>query len=158
MQVETSDVESASGDLQATAASLGGRVVDSSLSKDRDGRSQAKVAVEVPLDKGGELVAHAKGLGAVRALDAGKNLQVPPGALARARVEVTFGNAEAIVAPDRGIVASLRRGLATSMTGLMWSLQLIVIGLCFVLPWVVVAWLIWRAIKRRRTAPAAVTT
>ena len=90
----------------------------------------------MPLEKHGEVVQKARSLGNVRAINADKDLQAPAGPLARARVEVTFGNAEAIVAPDRGIWASIRRGLSTSVAGLAWSLQLIVIGLCFVLPWV----------------------
>ena len=82
---------------------------------------------------------------------------MPAGPLAKARVEVTFGNAEAIVAPDRGIGASIRRGLSTSALGLMWSLQLIVIGLCFVLPWVAVLWVGWRLVKGRRKGTGAVS-
>jgi hypothetical protein len=156
LAVETRDVEAAMLDLQTAAAEKGARVAESNLSKDRDGRSTAKVVVEAPLDKAGELVSRAKGLGTVRAVDASKNLQVPAGALSRARIEVTFGNTDAIITPDSGIWASIRQGLSTSVAGLMWSLRLIVIGVCFVLPWVLALAIIWRFIKRRsRTAPAA---
>jgi len=34
-----------------------------------------------------------------------------------------------LVAPEHGVLATLRNGLSTSFAGLMWSLQLIVIGL-----------------------------
>jgi hypothetical protein len=156
LAVETRDVEAAMLDLQTAAAETGSRVAESNLSKDRDGRSTAKVVVEVPLDKASELLSRAKGLGTVRAVDANKNLQVPAGALSRARIEVTFGNTDAIVTPDSGIWASIRQGLSTSVAGLMWSLRLIVIGVCFVLPWVLVLVIIWRFIKRRgRTVPVA---
>ena len=40
--------------------------------------------------------------------------------------------------------------------GLMWSLQLIVIGLCFVGPWVLLIVLGWKLLRRRKSAPAAV--
>ena len=158
MSVELRDVESAMGSLQATAASVGGRVVESNLSKDREGRSQAKVVVEVPLEKAGEMVRSARDLGAVRAIEANKNLQVPSGPLSRARIDVIFGNAEAIVAPERGLWASIRRGLSTSLAGLAWSVQLIVIGLCFVLPWVLILWAVWKLIKRRTRATPVATT
>ncbi len=154
MAVELSDVESAMGDLAATAHSLGGRTVESNLSRSRDGQSTAHVVVDVPLDKAGEVIKHAKDLGAVRAIDSGKNLQVPAGALAKARIDVTFGNAEAIVSPDKGFWASIRRGFSTSVSGLMLSLQFIVVGLCFVLPWIAVIWVGWRVIKRRRQTPS----
>ncbi|MEO6436567.1 MAG: DUF4349 domain-containing protein, partial [Tepidisphaeraceae bacterium] len=152
MAVEIRDVEAAMADLQATAQTAGGRTVESNLSKDRDGRSQAKVVVEVPLDQAAEVVRHAKDLGTVRAIDADKNLKVPAGALSRARIEVIFGNADAIVAPAHGLWASIRSGFATSLAGLAWSVQLIVIGLCFVLPWALILWAGWKWMKRRSVA------
>jgi hypothetical protein len=36
----------------------------------------------------------------------------------------------------------------------MWSLQLIVIGLCFVIPWLLILWGGWRLLKRRAKAIA----
>ena len=41
--------------------------------------------------------------------------------------------------------------LATSIAGLAWSVQLIVIGLCFVLPWALILWAGWRWLKRRHS-------
>jgi hypothetical protein len=150
LTVELKDVESAMASLQAAASEVGGRVVVSNLQKDRDGRGVARVAVDVPLDKAGEIVRRARELGVVRAIDASKDLQVPPGALARARVDLTFANADTLVAPERGVFASIRRGLSTSLAGLMRSLELIIIGVCFVLPWALVVYALWRLIKRRR--------
>ena len=151
MRVELSDVEAAMGDIQASAQQAGGRVVESNLSSDTQGRSEAHVIVEVPLDKSGELVGRAKGLGAVRAIDSARNPQIPAGPLARARVDVTFGNGQALVGPDKGLWASIRSGLSTSLAGLAYSVRLIVIGLCFVLPWALILFAGWRLWKRRRT-------
>jgi hypothetical protein len=148
MAVELSDVESAMGDLLATAQSLGGRTVESNLSKTRDGQSTAHVVVDIPLDKAAEIIKQAREHGAVRAIDSGKNLQVPAGPLAKARIDVTFGNAEAIVSPDKGFWSSVRRGLSTSVAALLWSLQLIVTGLCLLFPLALI-YLGWRWIKRR---------
>jgi len=152
--VELNDVESAMASLQADAVAAGGRVVVSNLQKDRDGRGMAKVAVDVPLDKSGEIVRKVRDLGVVHAIDASKDLQVPPGGLARARIDVTFGNADTLVAPERGVFASIRRGLATSIEGLMLSLQFIIVGLCFILPWALVLYATWRFVKRRRRGGA----
>ena len=154
LTVELKDVEAAMASLQAAASESNGRVVVSNLQKDRDGRGVARVAVDVPLDKGGEIVRRAREVGVVRAIDASKDLQVPPGALARARVDVTFANADTLVAPERGVFASIRRGLSTSLLGLMRSLELIIIGVCFVLPWALVLYAAWRLIKRRRATQA----
>jgi hypothetical protein len=157
LTIELGDVESAMASLQSAAIESGGRVVVSTLAKDRDGRGSAKVAVDVPLDKSAELVRRARELGVVRAVDASKDLQVPPGNLARARIDVTFANADTLVAPERGIFASVRRGLSTSVEGLMMSLQFIIVGLCFVLPWALVLYAAWRFFKRRRKTETMTT-
>jgi len=40
--------------------------------------------------------------------------------------------------------------LATSALGLRWSLQMLVIGICFVAPWVLVIWAGWKLARRRK--------
>jgi glycine cleavage system regulatory protein len=152
--IETSDPDESLADAQALAQSLGGRVLQSSLSQERGGQTIAKLVVDVPLAKSVELITRVKGHGGVRMVQSTKDAQVPAGALAQARVDVTYATSDAIVSADQGVWASIRRGLATSMTGLMWSLQLIVIGLCFVAPWVIVLALIWKFLRRRRATGA----
>ena len=58
------------------------------------------------------------------------------GKLARARIDVTFANAEAIVTPSKGLFSSVRQALSTSAAGLLWSLELVIIGLCFVVVYI----------------------
>jgi glycine cleavage system regulatory protein len=155
LAVELADVETAMGDIQSAAQDAGGRTIDSNLSKQRDGRTVGKIVVDVPLAKSQEIVSKARGEGAVRVVESSKNAQVPAGKLARARVDITFGTADTLVEPGRGLWATIRSGLATSVTGLLWSVQVIVVGLCFVLPWalvIAVVWKMWRG--RRRTSPA----
>ena len=50
----------------------------------------------------------------------------------------------------------MRRGLETSAAGLRWSLQMLVVGACFVAPWIFVIWLGWKFLRRkpRKTVPA----
>jgi len=111
---------------------------------------------ETPLDKAGEVIARAKSAGSVRAIESGKNLQVPSGPLARARIDITFANAQGLVGADEGIWASIRAGLSTSISGLAYSMRLIVIGLCFVLPWALILYGGWKFWKRRK--PSTVVT
>ncbi|MDQ3441459.1 MAG: hypothetical protein M3478_14040, partial [Planctomycetota bacterium] len=98
----------------------------------------------------------AKAQGAVRMVQSTKDAQLVDGALARARVDLTFATSDTLVAPNQGLWATIRRGLATSFTGLMWSLQLIIIGLCFVGPWVLILVLGWKILRRKKTTPAPV--
>lgn len=156
LAIETADPDEALADLQSFATSAGGRVVESTLSQERGGQTIGKLVVEVPLAKSLELITHAKSQGSVRMVQSTKDAQGVDVSLARARVDMTFATSAGLVAPDQGLWSTIRRGLATSMTGLMWSLQLIIIGLCFVGPWVIVIALIWKVIKRRRNAPGSV--
>ena len=59
-----------------------------------------------------------------------------------------------VVAGDEGLWSSIRKGLATSFAGLMWSLQILVVGLCFVVPWALLLWGGWKLVKRTRRATA----
>jgi hypothetical protein len=83
---------------------------------------------------------------------------VPAGKLAKARIDLTLGTADTLVEPGKGLWATLRNGLATSVTGLLWSLQIIVVGLCFVLPWALVIAVVWKLSRRRKSVTAPVTT
>jgi hypothetical protein len=56
------------------------------------------------------------------------------------------------------MAATVRDALRTSVTGLLWSLQLIVVGLLLVAPWALVLYVGWRLIRRgraRRQPPPA---
>jgi len=156
LAVEVSDVDSAAEKFQSGVINSGGRVVDSSFSKDLHGQT-ARIVVEVPYASAAQSVAQAKQLGTVRGSQQVTNQQAPSGEFARARIELTLASGDALVTPEHGVFASLRSGLATSFAGLMWSLQLIVIGLCLVLPWVGLIWVGVKLIKRARrsTTPTA---
>jgi hypothetical protein len=154
LALEVADVEKARGDLQASAAALGGRTADSRLAKQRNAQVTANVVLDLPLDKASELLMQARSLGTVRSIETATHAQVPVAALTRARFDVSLSNTEGLVAADRGVWATIRNGLATSLAGLLWSLQLIVIGLLLVGPWVVLGWGVWKLVRRWRPARA----
>jgi hypothetical protein len=147
--VEVSDVDAASQSIQNDATSLGGRIVDSSSSKDANSQT-ARLVIEVPLSHAADVLGKTHQLGIVRTNQQSTNAQAPSGELGREHLELTLSSGQALVADDQGIFASLRHGFAISFAGLMWSLQLIVIGLCFVLPWVLLIWGVMRLMKRRK--------
>jgi len=125
------------------------------VTKDRAGKSTGKVVVDVPLTKlasAGQL----KSGGTVRAIESARDAKAPSGPLAHARIDVTYATADSIVGNDSGLWGRFRNGLGTSVTGLLWSLQLVVIGLCLIGPWVAAAWVIWRLWRRGRRASGRV--
>jgi hypothetical protein len=153
--IETSDVEQGLNQITAAVEAASGRVADSGVSKETSGQSTARARIEIPLAKAGAVIDAIRGQGKVREIQSSKNMQAPDGALARASIDLTLTSGEQIVGADHGLWATIRNGLATSVSGLLWSLQLIIIGLCLVAPWVLLLWAGWKIVRRRKqTTPA----
>ena len=150
LTVETSDVESAQSALVAETSTEGGRVVDSTVSKQPAGQMTAHLVLELPVARSAAFLDRIKHVGDVRSIESTNNPQFAEGKLSRVRFELTLGTPEALVGQDRGLASAIRSGLATSIAGLLWSLQLVVIGLCFVLPWAALIALVWKFLHRRR--------
>ncbi len=151
--VEVRDVNKVLHDLEAAATAAGGRVISPTFSSQPDGRTVAKVLLDVGQEKEFELLERVHSSGKVRAQQTSSNDQAPEGAIARVRLEVTLANEEVIVGSDRGLWATIREGLRTSALGLLWTVQMIVVGLCLIGPWLLILWLGWRwyrGAKRRR--------
>ncbi len=144
LAIELNDVDKAATEIAALAVTANGRTIESHVSKDRSGRVVGKVIIDVPMSKGAETVSAIRGLGTLRMIEASRNSQVPEGQLTRARIDITLANADSIVPDDKGLSTTLRGSISTTVTGLLWSLQLIIVGLCFVGPWALIIWLVVR--------------
>jgi hypothetical protein len=153
-QIQVADVGRASDDLVAAATSAGGRQIGTGGSEQSDtNRDTAHVVVEVPLNKLGPILDQLERSGARRSKQVSFDSTVPDSPLARARIDVTFSNSPISLGGEETTWDAIRNGLAVSGRGLRWSLQLLVIGFCFVAPWVLVLWVIWRAVRRSRLRP-----
>src|SRR6185436_19690444 len=103
--MEAGDVEKAKEQIESVALGMGGRVVDSTLSREQNGRVIAKVVADVPLGRSLEMVRKTRDQGRVQFRCDAREESVPQGQLARARVDVTIANEELIVQNDRGLAA-----------------------------------------------------
>jgi hypothetical protein len=156
MNVEVSDPETESSDLQAAALGAGGRIVEQHLMK--DDKYQAHLVVEVPLAKGADFIDQARAAGTVRTIERTEDQSVPEADFAEAKLDITLNAASAIVGPDAGLWAGLKAGLGASVRGLAYSFELVIIGGCLALPWAALAWLGWKAARRfRRKSVSPVT-
>lgn len=157
---EVTDVERAADDLVNAAVSAGGRRIGAGdVTQDRAGHVTAQVIVEVPGDKAATILDQLERAGRRRGKQVAFDTSVPEGPLARVRIDATFSNSAASLGGEESTWDALRRGLETSALGLRWSLQMLVIGLCFVAPWILVLWAVWRLARRRpRIRPTAPTT
>jgi hypothetical protein len=159
LQAEVPDVDKAAGDAQAVAVSLGGRMIDATVTNDH-GKGIARVAIDVPLDKSQEALRQIRSLGILRGIDASRDTQAPTGPLAHAQIFVEFATGDALVTDDTGPWASVHHGLSTSINALLWSLQWVVVGICLIGPFATIAWIIsrvWRSFTRSRADKPAAT-
>ncbi len=152
MSVEVGDVERRMAEVAEMAAEAGGRTADTHVSRHVSGRMEARLALDVPLAAASGVIGRIKGLGNLRSIESARNPAVPESDLAVARLDVTLSN-EVILPSDSGPWANIRRGLSVSLVALSWSLALIIIGICFVLPIAAVGWGAWRLLRRSRPSP-----
>jgi len=156
MLVEVAEVDRATTSLIGAITAAGGRVIDTEQSKDNSGQIRSHIVADVPLSKAADVRGQIRSLGTDRINESSTNHQAPEGEVARAQFDVTLANADLIVGRDEGLGAAVKSALSTSVRGLLWSLQFIVIGLLIIGPWAFLIWAGWRLWKRSRTTPAAV--
>ncbi len=142
------EVENVEAMLNNVVNTPGAKAVERQISKQQNGRIAAHAVIDVPLTSAPAILDSLRNLGTVRVVESSKNPQVPEGPLARARFDVTLGNAAPIVSPEDGVGARLHQGLQTSLNGLTFSLMLIVIGVCLVGPFALVIWGGWKFLRR----------
>jgi hypothetical protein len=156
--IEVTNVDATAASLAAQVGQSQGRVVESHVAHERNGRVTAKLVFAVPLAAAAGLAEKFQQTGIVRVRNSSQNPQVPDSSLAIARIDVTLSNADLIVPSDEGLWPQIRKGLSTSFVALSWSLTVVIVGVCFVLPWVVVAYAVYRVVARFRRRPADIPT
>ncbi len=154
LAVEVPRVETALSMLRGEVKEVQGRVLDSKISLERSGRVTARVIYIVPLAAAPGVIEKIRDLGHVRVDERMLNQQAPTGKLAVARLDVTLSN-ELLVPQDQALWSQLRQGLSISLRGLAISAGWLLIGVLFVLPWVlVVLALLWLVRRLWRSTPA----
>ena len=153
MSLQVGDVEAVS---KAIESQFQERIVDARHTRQSSGERESVLTFDTPLKGMAAAVERIKGLGVLGEQVATKNAAVPDNELAVARFEVRVAN-QVLVSDTSGPWANIRKGLAFSLQAASWSLMLIMVGLCFVLP---LGMMIWLAVRLRRklrpkAAPAA---
>jgi hypothetical protein len=159
VMLETADVEKSRGELIAASDAAGGRTIDDTQAIASNGEVSSHLVLDVPLSRASEIRQQIKGAGTLRVSDTSRDPQAPDGVVGRARFDVTLTSPGLLVGRDEGLAATIKGALSTSLKGLLWSLNFILIGLLFVGPWVLLLWVAWRVVRRNRvkavTVPAA---
>jgi tetratricopeptide (TPR) repeat protein len=150
LSCEAKDVADLARQIAEQATASGGRVLDQAISRAADGRTAAGVIVELPTAKAGELLDRVRGATKVISGESSVNAQVPDYPGARTRVQVRLTDPAALVSRDEGVWPSVRAGLSTAAAGLLWSVRMLVVGLCLIGPWALIVWAGWRVSRRHR--------
>jgi glycine cleavage system regulatory protein len=150
--VETDPVDAAVSALEALASESKGRIINSQHTRGAGGRNVSRITIDLPLSAARGAADKVKGLGMLRVFDTTRNAQAPEGELAMGRLDVTLSNPSQLVDSESGPWARIKGGLSVGLTALSWSLTLVVVGLCFVVP---VGLLGWAGMKLYRKTKAA---
>ena len=157
LRIRTSSVDERAKQLRALAEKQGGHVRSSTFSRDPDGREIADVSLRVPMKNYPVLMQSLNSLGKVENVSVQRQDRTgTQGDEANAPADISIqvysqGN---IVSHESGLFATLRRTLAQSAGGIMWSLQMIGVAIAFLAPWVIaimaIVWITKRVIRARR--------
>jgi hypothetical protein len=137
LEVETQTPETAAADVMATALAAGGQVIEHSSTTDANGHATAKLVLVVPLAKADGVAVAARDKGTIHHDQSNEDPHATAGSAARARIDVTFTSETSIVGDDNGLSATIKQGLSTSARGLLWSLGMLLVGACLIVPWAV---------------------
>ncbi len=154
--IEVADVDAARAVFAAQVAEVHGRSINEQVAHERNGRVTGLLVYDVPFTAASSLVEKFKGSGTVRVQSTARNLQAPEGNLALARIDVTVSNADLIVPKDDGLWPQVRTGLSYSLLVLSKSVSWLIFGICVLGPWALIAYGVYRLVRRLFGTPAAV--
>jgi Domain of unknown function (DUF4349)/Putative zinc-finger len=157
LRIRTSAVDERAKELRTLAEKQGGRVRNSTFSRDPDGRELANVLLRVPMKNYPVLMRSLESLGKIENLSVQRQdrtgTQVNE-ATAPADVSIEVYSQGNIVSQESGPLATLRRTLAQSAGAIMWSLRMIGVATAFLAPWaiaiVVIVWIAKRIMRAKR--------
>jgi len=156
LRIRTSTVDEKAKELRNLTEKQNGRVRTSTFSRDPDGREVASVSLRVPMKNYSVLMQSLNSLGKVE--DVSVQRQDRTGAQideasAPADISIQVYSQGNIVSSETGLFATLRRTLAESAAGIMWSLRMIGVAVAFLAPWaiaiILAAWIAKRIARAR---------
>jgi hypothetical protein len=133
--LEVADVDAALAVFNAQVKEKQGRSQAPMTTQESNGQVTANAAYLVPLAAAPGLVESIKRMGVVRINQSTPNLKTHEGKLALARLEVTFTNSQLLVPRDESLWSQVRKGLSVSLRGLSASVSALIVGVLFILPW-----------------------
>ena len=159
---EVENVDQARANLLKTLQSMPAgsfKEVDFNESRDQNGRVTAHWTLDMPMNRTFDVQNAIRSLGGIEKNNQEiRNTQVPDTSMAKERIDLTLFNKPGpapIVDPGKGFGESVRAALTAAAGALLYSVYLVLAGLLFIAPFLLIAWPVW-AVIRRKKAPAKV--
>lgn len=152
--VEVEPVDAAVGALETLASEFKGRIIESRHTRGAGGRNTSHLTIDLPLSGARAAADKIKGLGMLRIFETSRNAQAPEGDLALGRLVVTLSSPSQLVDADSGPWTRIKSGLSVGLTALSWSLTLVIVGMCFVVPVGLIVWVGRKVYLKTKAKPA----
>ena len=147
--IELDGVEKALDSLRATLPP-DAREIEYNVAKEPNGRVTGHLVVETPLASAMTVLTRIKDLGGTEKVNqVVKNANVPDAAFARERFDLTLTSPQALVESGKGFTSTIRAALGSAATALLLSLYLILTGILFAGPFLLIVWIAYRLFRRR---------
>jgi hypothetical protein len=153
LELEVKDVDQTKAAMTEWVRAVKGVAAPAQVSYERSGQVSAVLHFDVPLAAKDELLHKLRAAGTVRDQKTEPNPLVPESALATAHIEVKLTSAGPIVPEGQGLWPRIRTSLSYTFEGLSWSLMVIILGVCVVLPWALLLWGVLKLVRHLRKAP-----
>ncbi|HVS70738.1 MAG TPA: DUF4349 domain-containing protein [Phycisphaerae bacterium] len=135
------------------AGPAGAKILEDAVSSEATGRLTGRLTVDVPVADAMKVLSAIQDLGGEEKVDNVQiNADAPDTKYATERISLSVSSRGPIVESDKGIWPTLRAALSSALAALSWSLYLVLTGILFLLPWVLILWGIRRLWKRRAVA------
>ena len=140
LKLEVDDVAARAAEVEMIAKASKGQAEKGRFVQSQQGQTSTTVVVHVPLSASDTLVSQFMRMGKVVERDQTPNPNAPENELATALIVVHLTGGSPIVPSDEGLWGQVRQGLYFAFWLLSKGLVFVIIGLCGVLPWVLVIW------------------
>ena len=154
------EVENVEGSLNAMRGAIDTlrpavNVADYNVSRDSSGRTTGHIVIDFAASEETQVLSYLQEMSwAEISNQLSLNTQVPATRFDKERLDLTLVGRAGIVQADKGLGQSFRAALTSSTGALLYSLYLVLTGLLFVLPFVLIVWPLMALLRRRKKAAA----
>ncbi len=148
VKLETENVIEKLEQINAQVLTTQGRVSNPKVHHTENGVIVAVVTYDVPLSALQAIRGKIQASGKILEQNATQDPTAPDGKLALARIQLTMATSSPIVGRDQGFRSGFSSGLSMSVRGLAVSLQFLVVGLLFVVPWMALLYIGYWFVRR----------